>query len=42
VALRFKSAGHDPYFYWYVAIVCTVSFLTALVMRGPRRVTMRD
>jgi MFS transporter, MHS family, alpha-ketoglutarate permease len=42
VALWFKRAGHEPYFYWYVAIVCGISFMTALLMREPRRVTMQD
>jgi MHS family alpha-ketoglutarate permease-like MFS transporter len=42
VALWFKRAGHEPYFFWYVSIVCGVSFLTALLMGEPRRATMQD
>ena len=42
VALWFKSAGHEAYFYWYVAAVCGISFVTAVLMVEPRRVTMRD
>ena len=42
VALWFKSVGHEAYFYWYVALVCAVSFVTALLMVEPRRVTMHD
>lgn len=42
VALWFKRAGHEPYFYWYVAAVCASSFITALLMGEPKRATMQD
>jgi MHS family alpha-ketoglutarate permease-like MFS transporter len=32
VALWFKDAGHENWFYWYVTIMCAISFLTALTM----------
>jgi MHS family alpha-ketoglutarate permease-like MFS transporter len=40
VALSFKSAGHESYFFWYVAAICGVAFVTALFMREPRRASM--
>ncbi len=40
VALAFKQAGHEEWFYWYVAIVCGFSFIVALRMREPRRADM--
>lgn len=36
VALRFKQAGVEAGFYWYVTAVCAVAFLTALTMRDMR------
>jgi MFS family permease len=41
IALWFKQAGHEPRFFWYVALMCACAFVTALFMREPRRVTMR-
>ena len=32
VALRFKEAGVESWFYWYVTALCAVAFLTALTM----------
>jgi MHS family alpha-ketoglutarate permease-like MFS transporter len=40
VALSFKSAGHESSFFWYVAVMCGVAFVTALFMREPRRASM--
>jgi MFS transporter, MHS family, alpha-ketoglutarate permease len=40
LALTAKKAGHESYFYWYVAVVASMSFLTALFMREPRRASM--
>jgi MHS family alpha-ketoglutarate permease-like MFS transporter len=40
VALWFKQAGREVWFFWYVAAVCLVSFLVAALMRDPRRVDM--
>jgi MFS family permease len=40
VALSFKSAGHESYFFWYVASICGVAFVTAAFMREPRRANM--
>ena len=37
VALAFKEAGHEDYFYWYVTAVCGVSLVTALWLRDTRR-----
>lgn len=37
IALAFKSAGHEHWFYWYVTAICAVSFLTAILMRDSRR-----
>lgn len=40
VALLFKQAGNESFYYWYVASICAVSFITALAMREPRRESM--
>ena len=37
VALAFKSAGNESYFYWYVTGICAVSLVTALVMKDTRK-----
>lgn len=37
VALRFKQAGHEAGFYWYVTGVCFVALVTALLMPDTRR-----
>lgn len=39
-ALWAKQQGHEPLYYWYVAAICGLSFLTALRMREPRRADM--
>jgi MHS family alpha-ketoglutarate permease-like MFS transporter len=36
VALSFKSAGHEEWFYWYVTAVSAVALLVAIVMPDPR------
>ena len=36
VALSFKQAGHESWFYWYVTAVCLLSFVTAVLMRDTR------
>jgi MHS family alpha-ketoglutarate permease-like MFS transporter len=35
-ALTFKQSGHEHWFYWYVTLVCSMSFITAVVMRDTR------
>jgi MHS family alpha-ketoglutarate permease-like MFS transporter len=30
VALKFKDVGNETWFYWYVTIMCAISFVTAL------------
>jgi MHS family alpha-ketoglutarate permease-like MFS transporter len=40
VALWFKRAGDESHYFWYVAAICCVSFVTALCMREPRRASM--
>ncbi|VFR31972.1 dicarboxylic acid transporter PcaT [plant metagenome] len=42
IALLLKSWGYESAFFWYVAAVCGVSFLTALMMREPRRDNMLE
>ncbi len=37
VALWFKRAGNESWFYWYVAIMCAIVFLVALQMPDARR-----
>ena len=37
IALAFKRAGHESWFYWYVTAICAVSLLTAILMRDSRR-----
>lgn len=39
-ALLFKKWGHESLFFWYVALICGISFVTALLMREPRRADM--
>ena len=36
VALRFKAAGAEAGFYWYVTAICAVALVTALLMRDTR------
>jgi MFS family permease len=40
VALLFKRAGNEQLYFWYVAAICGISFVAALLMREPRRVSM--
>jgi len=40
IALLCKQEGQEHVYFWYVAAVCSVAFLTALFMREPRRATM--
>jgi metabolite-proton symporter len=35
-ALTFKQSGHESGFYWYVTLVCLLSFITAVLMRNTR------
>jgi MHS family alpha-ketoglutarate permease-like MFS transporter len=35
-----KRAGHESMFFWYIAIVSGLCFVTALFMREPRRASM--
>ncbi|HTK34385.1 MAG TPA: MFS family transporter [Caulobacteraceae bacterium] len=37
VALWFKQAGHEPWFYWYVTAMSAVALATALSMRDLKR-----
>ena len=36
VALAFKDAGHETWFFWYVTAMCAIAFLTALTMLANR------
>jgi MFS family permease len=42
LALFLKRAGHEEAYFWYVAVVCGVCFITASFMREPRRASMTD
>jgi metabolite-proton symporter len=42
VALAFKQAGHEPYFYWYVTAICAVSLVTALTLKDSRKDNVLD
>lgn len=37
VALWFKQAGHESWFYWYVAAMCGIAFVVALLMPDARK-----
>jgi MFS transporter, MHS family, alpha-ketoglutarate permease len=37
VALWFKQAGHESYFYWYVSIMCLLALIVAIRMPDPTR-----
>jgi MHS family alpha-ketoglutarate permease-like MFS transporter len=41
VALAFKNAGHETWFYWYVTAMSALALVTALLMR-PARFTLLD
>jgi hypothetical protein len=42
VALAFKSAGRESYFYWYVTAICAISLVTALLMKDSRKFNALD
>ena len=42
VALAFKQAGHERWFYWYVTAVCAASLLAALTLKDSRRDNILD
>jgi MFS transporter, MHS family, alpha-ketoglutarate permease len=42
VALWFKSIGHEPYFYWYVAACVSCSLLVYVFMRDTRATSRID
>jgi metabolite-proton symporter len=37
VALAFKQAGNESYFYWYVTAICGISLVAALSLKDSRR-----
>lgn len=37
VALAFKQAGHESYFYWYVTFMMAIGFVVALIMPDSRK-----
>jgi MFS transporter, MHS family, alpha-ketoglutarate permease len=37
VALWFKQAGHEPWFYWYVTFMCMIALVAAISMPETRR-----
>ncbi|MFL6634764.1 MAG: MFS family transporter [Massilia sp.] len=37
VALWFKQAGHEPYFYWYVSVMCALACIVAIRMPDPTK-----
>jgi MHS family alpha-ketoglutarate permease-like MFS transporter len=37
VALWFKQAGHEPYFYWYVSFMCLLAGIVAIRMPDPTK-----
>ena len=41
VALWFKGAGHETWFFWYAAALCAVAFATILLY-VPRRAAHLD
>ncbi|QNF32633.1 MFS transporter [Adhaeribacter swui] len=40
VALRFKNAGHETYFYWYVTACIFISLLVYLTMRDTKHTSL--
>ncbi|MEI6283157.1 MAG: MFS transporter [Alphaproteobacteria bacterium] len=42
VALGFKAANHEHYFYWYVTVICAISVVTAIFMRDTRKFNPLD
>jgi metabolite-proton symporter len=41
VALWLKGMGHESWFYWYVTVMCAISFMTALTMLSKHPVYLR-
>lgn len=41
IALYCKRAGFEEAYFWYVALICGISFVTACPMREPRRASMQ-
>ena len=41
VALAFKNAGHETWFYWYVTAMSGIALITALTMR-PAKTSLLD
>jgi MHS family alpha-ketoglutarate permease-like MFS transporter len=37
VALWFKKGGTEPYFYWYVSIMCLLACIVAIRMPDPQK-----
>jgi MHS family alpha-ketoglutarate permease-like MFS transporter len=37
VALWFKQAGHEPWFYWYVSVMCLIACIVAIRMPDPTK-----
>lgn len=42
IALLCKQMGQEQAYFWYVAAICAIAFVTALFMREPRRVSMAE
>jgi MFS family permease len=42
IALSCKRAGYEEIYFWYVAAICGISFITACFMREPRRASMME
>ena len=42
IALSFKDAGHESWFYWYVTVLVFVSFIVYACMRDTKQVSMID
>ena len=42
VALAFKQAGNESYFYWYVTAICAISLITALMLPDTRKNNVLD
>ena len=42
IALSFKNAGHEPYFYWYVTGCIFISLLVYVSMRDTKQTSLMD
>jgi hypothetical protein len=42
IALLCKQMRQEQAYFWYVAAICAIAFVTALFMREPRRVSMAE